>query len=467
MRPYIYFLSTGAEKYRDLSNFKLAPIQLDLGKCPTYAATLSPRVDRAQLPPLLSFPSSEHAWQALKADDTASFQAFLANGRFATLDVPTMELLVKKTGWDAEKIRKEAEKKVKFYSRAGQVMVGVVAKYAVNPARGRRLGLALREGYEFLPSQTEAAVWHELLMAKFRQNGGPRRVLLGTGSAMLVEFVKSARRMHSHWGGLVEPDGSVTGANKMGVFLERARAALLGQDAPEQGMKRAREEDLVQEEEKPVKRARVAKTKVIVATGPILLIDDGKARVPYEPAFFAKNDADRLFQALMDETPWTTEVIARWNKEITTPRRVYAFSDPDVTYRYIQLSRTGAAWTPAMLEIKAKVEAYCGVKFNFCFVNLYRDGQDTIGWHSDDEKALIPGHMIASVSFSPDGGERDLLFKHKVTKERSSILLEHGSMYVMQGETQKHYKHKIPRRAHVTQPRINLTFRQIAPVVNV
>ena len=86
------------------------------------------------------------------------------------------------------------------------------------------------------------------------------------------------------------------------------------------------------------------------------------------------------------------------------------------------------------------------------------------GWHSDDEKALIAGHQIASVSFSPNGGERDLLFKHKESKNRYSIRLAHGSMYVMRGETQKRYKHKIPRRANVTAPRINLTWRQIAPV---
>jgi alkylated DNA repair dioxygenase AlkB len=82
-------------------------------------------------------------------------------------------------------------------------------------------------------------------------------------------------------------------------------------------------------------------------------------------------------------------------------------------------------------------------------------------WHSDDEKALIKGHEIASVTFSPKGGERDLFFKNKVSKKRSEKRLAHGSMYVMRGATQKHYKHKIPRRPKVTRPRINLTFRQI------
>jgi alkylated DNA repair dioxygenase AlkB/predicted NAD-dependent protein-ADP-ribosyltransferase YbiA (DUF1768 family) len=469
-RPYIYFLSTGAAKYRPLSNFFAVPVAVDLAKMPTFASLVSPLIDRQRLPPVLSFPSSEHAWQALKANDLSTFQLFLTGGKWAYLTTEAVGALVRKKTWSEQDVLAEAQKKVTFYSRAGLVMVGVVAKYAASEDRAKRLGYALRPGCEFLAAETEAAVWHELLMAKMLQNEAPRRVLLRTGDKMIVEFVKSARRMHSHWGGLVEENGTVTGANKMGVFLERARSALLQQGhvaeeeeeevAVVKKAKRAREE----EEERPAKRARVPKTTVITATGTasMNLIDDGLSRVPYVPAFFSRNDADRFFRALMAETPWTTETIKRWNKEIVTPRRVYAFSDANVVYRYIQLSRTGAAWTPTMLEIKAQVEAYCGVKFNFCFVNLYRNGQDCIGAHSDDEKALIPGHMIASVSFSPNGGDRDLVFEHKTSKERLSVRLAHGSLYVMQGETQKHYKHMIPRRANVTAPRINLTWRQIA-----
>jgi alkylated DNA repair dioxygenase AlkB len=218
-------------------------------------------------------------------------------------------------------------------------------------------------------------------------------------------------------------------------------------------MKRKREDDEDDGDNEQVHK------KMRVATE--MLIDDGDAQVPYEPAFFSKEEADGFFETLMKETEWQTETIKRWKKEIINPRRVYAFSDPNVKYRYIGLSRVGAAWTPTMTKIKTRVEDYCGVPFNFCFVNLYRNGQDTIGWHADDQKALIKGHQIASVTFSPKGGERDIFFKHKVTKKRTVTRLAHGSMYVMKGTTQDHYKHKIPRRPKVIMPRINLTFRQI------
>jgi alkylated DNA repair dioxygenase AlkB len=117
-----------------------------------------------------------------------------------------------------------------------------------------------------------------------------------------------------------------------------------------------------------------------------------------------------------------------------------------------------------MLAIKARVEAYCGTTFNFCFLNLYRNGEDKISWHSDDQKALIPDHEIAAVSF---GSERDILFKNKATEEKIKVELAHGSLYVMRGATQNRYKHMIPKRPRCTTPRINLTFRQIrlAPVV--
>jgi alkylated DNA repair dioxygenase AlkB len=138
-----------------------------------------------------------------------------------------------------------------------------------------------------------------------------------------------------------------------------------------QEKKRARDEEDLDLGESPAKKARTE-----------MLIDDGESQVPYEPAFFNKEEADGFFESLMQETEWQTETIKRWNKEIITPRRVYAFSDPNVKYKYIGLSRVGAPWTPTMTEIKTRVEAYCGVPFNFCFVNLYRNGQDTIGYVS-------------------------------------------------------------------------------------
>jgi predicted NAD-dependent protein-ADP-ribosyltransferase YbiA (DUF1768 family) len=298
--PYIYFLSTGAAAYRDLSNFKAAPIAIDLATMPTYASLIG--VPPHLLPTPLVFPSTEHAWQALKATDLATFQLFMEGGRFASLTVDTIAELIKEKSWDNAKVAAKAKAKVAFYSRNDLVMVGVVAKYAANAKRAKRLGYALREDVEILPPDVEAAVWHELLMAKFQQNPGPRQVLIGTGTKLLVEFVKSARRVPSHWGGLVEADGSVTGENKMGVFLERVRRTLLTPMAiMATPLKRTREEE---DETKPLaKRARH---------------NDGVACVPYE---LPRGEADLCFRTLVDETPWTMEIIARWNKEIVTPHR--------------------------------------------------------------------------------------------------------------------------------------------------
>ncbi len=463
-RPFLYFKSNLAAKYRPLSNFAAFPVSLNLAALPTYASLLSPNIDRTLLPDPLPFPASEQAWQALKADDTDTFRMFLTGGRFSVLSPEVFTGLTTRTEWKKKTPEEYGHAKVAFYNRGGQEMVGAVAKFAGSPVRAARLGYALRTDRELLPEATEAAVWHELLLAKFTQNPAALHVLLGTGTRWIVEHDKGARVVGSHWGGLVNEDGTLTGDNKMGLFLERARAALGGGASHEdivhtaptgRGVKRPAPREDATARKKP-------RLTTLAPTHSCLLLNDNEARVPYEPAFFPQEEADGYFEALMRETPWTTETIKRWNKEIITPRRVYAFSDPDVTYRYIGLSRVGAAWTPTMLAIKERVEAYCGVLFNFCFVNLYRNGKDTIGKHSDDEKALVKGHMIASVSL---GTERDLVFTHKTSKQRITVALGNGSLYVMQGKTQKFYKHAIPRRPRVTEPRINLTFRQIKPAV--
>ena len=476
-QQHIYFKSNGLAKYRILSNFAATPVTLNVHTMPTYKSLISHRIDPLLLPSPLKFPSLEHACQALKADDQATFEMFLSGGKFAALTADIVAWLTTKKDWKKKACEDYAKDKVKYYSSAGQVMVGVVAKYAANGDRAKRLGYRLRPNREFLPEATEAALWQELLLAKYRQNAGARRVLLGTGTLRIVEF-DGRLGAKSHWGGLVK-DGTIMGKNRMGVYLEGVRAELSTDTEVSgaatlasvivPGTKRAREplaegeeeeEDEKEEEEPAPKKAKPA-TRVLHPTGPMNIIDDGQALVPYEPAFWTQEEADAIFQELLTTIPWEKETFHRWNKDIDTPRLVYAYGDPGVNYRYISLNRIGAPWTPTMFGLKARVEAYCGVVFNYCFVNLYRDGQDGIQWHSDDEKALIPDHQIAAVSLNAKDGERDLVFKNKETGEKRSILLGHGSLYVMKGATQKRYKHAVPRRSKVKTARINLTFRQI------
>jgi alkylated DNA repair dioxygenase AlkB len=111
--------------------------------------------------------------------------------------------------------------------------------------------------------------------------------------------------------------------------------------------------------------------------------------------------------------------------------------------------------------LKATVEERCGTIFNSCLLNLYHDGREGMGWHSDDEKSLVRDGCIASMSF---GAERKFSFRHKRTKETVSLVLEDGSLLVMAGTTQTHWHHQLPKSAKAGTPRINLTFRTMAAV---
>ena len=110
------------------------------------------------------------------------------------------------------------------------------------------------------------------------------------------------------------------------------------------------------------------------------------------------------------------------------------------------------------MKIKNIVESYSGEKFNSCLLNLYHDGDDGMAWHSDSEKELKKHGMIASISF---GARRKFCFKHKETKEKYSLMLEHGSALLMSKETQDHWLHQLPKTKKSDSIRINLTFRQI------
>ena len=109
-----------------------------------------------------------------------------------------------------------------------------------------------------------------------------------------------------------------------------------------------------------------------------------------------------------------------------------------------------------MFAVKQIVEKYAETKFNSCLLNLYHNGNEGMGWHSDDEKPLGKNNTIASLSF---GAERKFSFKHKQTKQTVSLVLEHGSLLIMKDSTQSNWLHSLPKSKNITQPRINLTFR--------
>ena len=115
-------------------------------------------------------------------------------------------------------------------------------------------------------------------------------------------------------------------------------------------------------------------------------------------------------------------------------------------------------WTKELLDLKTFIEKQSGEQFNSCLLNLYHDGDEGMAWHSDAEKDLKKNGAIASLSF---GAERKFAFKHKLTKETVSLILEHGSLLVMKDNTQTNWLHRLPPTKLIKKPRVNLTFRTI------
>lgn len=178
--------------------------------------------------------------------------------------------------------------------------------------------------------------------------------------------------------------------------------------------------------------------------------------VEYSGRVFSPEESATLFEALLATSPWQPDEVILFGQKRILSRKVTWMGDTGFIYSYSGTSKTAGPWTPLILSIKERVERLCGHTFNSCLLNLYHDGSEGMGWHSDDEKTLGRNPVIASVSF---GAERPFRFKHRLTKEVVPLMLENGSLLVMKGETQHHWLHTLPKTKRVTAPRINLTFR--------
>lgn len=187
-------------------------------------------------------------------------------------------------------------------------------------------------------------------------------------------------------------------------------------------------------------------------------IDMPGADVRLMRGFLGQEEAHRAFDAVRQTTRWRQDKITIYGKEHDVPRLQQWFGDAGMTYIYSGIEMRPEPWTPLLLDIKAKVEKECDCSFNSVLVNLYNDGNDCIGYHADDEPTLGERPTIASVSL---GAARDFLMRPTMPEAASlvSILLGHGDLLVMAGDTQKNWIHSLPRRRRVTEARINLTFR--------
>jgi alkylated DNA repair dioxygenase AlkB len=193
----------------------------------------------------------------------------------------------------------------------------------------------------------------------------------------------------------------------------------------------------------------------------VMLFDEGRKqftdfKLPHTDLrlwaqYYSRAESDRYFKTFLETAPWQRRIRKMWDKEVLDPRLTAYYG-----------GEKGLPWTAELLEIKAKVEAETGVQFNRVLLNLYRDGTDSVAWHSDHLPSDGVHHEIASVTF---GDTRIFKVRHKIDKSIGTIdiPLTHGSFLLMGKTMQQHYEHHVPKTKREVGPRINLTFRMSEP----
>lgn len=179
--------------------------------------------------------------------------------------------------------------------------------------------------------------------------------------------------------------------------------------------------------------------------------------ISYLANFFSRTEALKWMRQLQEELEWESHVVKIFGRDIPAPRLSSWVGDAHCAYRYSGVRYQPKAWTNGLSELRERLAPYG--RFNCVLANFYRSGADSMGWHSDDEPELGPRPLIASFSF---GAPRRFCLRHKQSGEKHEILLEDGSLLIMQGNSQRDWQHALPKSAKVGSPRINLTFRYIA-----
>jgi alkylated DNA repair dioxygenase AlkB len=172
----------------------------------------------------------------------------------------------------------------------------------------------------------------------------------------------------------------------------------------------------------------------------------------YDEAFLSPILADRYFVELREHSAWEQKPGVFGHVQ---PRLTASYGDEGATYRYSGTVNVALPWTATLLEIKEKIEAVQG-EYNYCLLNRYRSGQDSMGMHADDEPEM--GNVIGSLSL---GATRTFRIKHNKTKEKKEFQVGNGTLIIMAGTMQQFWKHEIPKTKENVGERINLTFRKI------
>ncbi|MBW4580529.1 MAG: alpha-ketoglutarate-dependent dioxygenase AlkB [Tildeniella nuda ZEHNDER 1965/U140] len=183
------------------------------------------------------------------------------------------------------------------------------------------------------------------------------------------------------------------------------------------------------------------------------------AEIAFYPSLLDEQDSDRLLAKLTQTIDWRQDWITVYGRSLPQPRLTAWVGDPGKAYTYSGITMQPSGWTDTLLDLKASVDVIAGVTFNSVLLNLYRDGNDSMGWHSDDEPELGQNPVIGSLSL---GGTRQFMLRHKHQKAlKAKLALVSGSFLLMQGTTQHYWQHQVSKTKRAVAPRLNLTFRVI------
>lgn len=177
-------------------------------------------------------------------------------------------------------------------------------------------------------------------------------------------------------------------------------------------------------------------------------------------AFYDAAESERIYQRLLQEQNWPDNRYVVAGRQFVLPRLQTWHADYGISYSYSNNLLETRSWTPLLSEIRANVEMFLNYSFNSVLVNLYRNGEDYVGWHSDNERELGEQPFIASLTF---GATRQFAFRHKKTSEHDFVFLHSGTLVIMQPDFQHNWLHSVPADQNMTEGRINLTFRKVIP----
>ena len=202
-----------------------------------------------------------------------------------------------------------------------------------------------------------------------------------------------------------------------------------------------------------------------LSTSENIKFDLPNAELIYYPNFYSQDEATSYFNKLRKNTPWQQDDITIFGKTYPQPRLTALYANNDIPYSYSNISMRPHTFSDDLLALKSDIETIAYHEFTTVLINLYRNGNDSNGWHSDNEKELGKNPVIASLSI---GEPRIFHFKHRhIPSEKYKITLEHGSLLLMKGEMQHYWLHQIAKTKKKIGERINLTFRTIKEKVEV